>query len=286
MNKLRISSTTNLFHDSTDNISEFIRKSLSFYKEMGFDAADFSMKILPLDDDGWQPIVEKARQDAEKIGTMFEVCHLPFDAQICRHPERLSAFCARVHRAIDAANLLGVDYAVMHPNTISLPLSEFNRKEQHDSVLEHLSPFVEHAVKVGLNIVVENMGVVYGKEPVYRYCGEPDELCEIADGLDIGVCWDFGHAHINGLKQSEALAYVGKRLKVLHVNDNFSNGDIHLAPFMGTIDWKDAMKGLSDIGFKGLFNYEVATQNQPVAVQEAFAGYLVDAAKELISYMD
>ena len=286
MSKLRISSTTNLYHYPQNDISEFIRKTLVFYKEMGFDAADFSMKIMPTAFDGWENIIETARRDAEETGILFEVCHLPFDAQICRHPERMPVFSERVHRAIDAARLLGVEYAVMHPNTTSLPLSEFNRQEQYDSVMSHLSTFVEHGEKIGLNIVVENMGVVYGSEPVHRYCGEPDELCDIADALGIGVCWDFGHAHINGLKQSEALAYVGKRLKVLHVNDNLAYGDIHLAPFCGTIDWRDAMKGLSDVGFTGLFNYEIATQNQPAAVQEDFARYLVNAAKELISYMD
>lgn len=286
MSKLRISSTTNLYHYPQNDISDFIRKTLFFYKQMGFDAADFSMKILALDDDSWKPIIETARQDAEETGVLFEVCHLPFDAQIYRHPERLPVFSERVHRAIDAAKLLGVEYGVMHPNTTSLSLSEFNRQEQYDSVMSHLSPFVEHAEKVGLNIVVENMGVVYGSEPVHRYCGEPDELCEIADALGIGVCWDFGHAHINGLKQSEALSYIGHRLKVLHVNDNLAYDDIHLAPFMGTIDWKDAMKGLSDVGFKGLFNYEIATQNQPAAVQEDFARYLMDAARELISFIN
>lgn len=285
MSKLRISSTLNLYHASQDDISEYIRQSLIFYKKVGFDAADFSMKLLPLDDECWKSIIEKAKQDAMENGIFFEVCHLPFDAQICQHPERLSMFSEKVHRAIEAAKLLGVKHAVMHPNTTSLPLVEFKRKEQYESVVKHLAPFVEHAEKIGLNIVVENMGLVYGDEEVHRYCGEPDELCEVADALGIGVCWDFGHAHINGLKQSEALAYVGQRLKVLHVNDNLAYGDVHLPPFYGTINWKDAMQGLADVGFEGLFNYEIATQNQPASLQEVFACYLVNAAKEIISYM-
>lgn len=95
---------------------------------------------------------------------------------------------------------------------------------------------------------------------------------------------DFGHAHINGLKQSEALAYVGSRLKVLHVNDNFAGDDIHLPPFVGKVDWQDAMQGLSEVGFKGLLNYEISTAGKPAGVREAFTKYLIDAAKELMNY--
>ena len=121
--------------------------------------------------------------------------------------------------------------------------------------------------------------------PVHRYCQEPEELCEVADALGIGVCWDFGHAHINAQKQSEALAYVGSRLKVVHVNDNFAYGDDHIPPFCGSIDWKDAMKGLADIGFAGLLNYEVQTYQVPPSAREAFANYLIQAAREMLTYL-
>ena len=117
--------------------------------------------------------------------------------------------------------------------------------------------------------------------PFHRYCAEPDELCDIADGLGVGICWDFGHAHIAGLRQSEALEYVGKRLKMLHVNDNFAWEDEHIPPFMGTVDWPDAMRGLRNVEFEGLLNYEISTKRIPECARESFARYLIDAAKRL-----
>jgi hypothetical protein len=45
------------------------------------------------------------------------------------------------------------------------------------------------------------------------------------------------------------------------------------------------MKGLSAIGFKGLFNYEIETGRVPASLCDNLAEYLVNAAKEIISYI-
>ena len=191
-----------------------------------------------------------------------------------------------MHRAIDAAALLGVDYAVLHPNAATMPLKKFNRTQQYDSVMTQLSPYAEHAEKVGVNIVVENMRVFPGAMLMHRYCQSPDELCEVADALGIGVCWDFGHANISGIKQSEGITYVGKRLKVLHINDNAAVDDEHIPPFMGNVDWRDAMHGLALIGFEGPLNFELSAKKIPKALRKEYAAYVVAAAKELMSYIE
>lgn len=281
MRKLRVSSKLALHCCPKDDVAAYIRAGLDFHKKAGFDAADFPMDLVALMGDRWEDGITDAVQAAQERGLRFELCHLPYGVKIGGTPEEVAPFNESVHRAIDAARLMGVDYAVVHPNTTTVPLDTFDRQAHYDSVMEHLSPFAEHAAKVGLNIVVENMRPVPQSYPYHRYCADPEELCTIADALGIGVCWDFGHAHINGLKQSEALAYVGSRLKMLHVNDNFAYEDEHIAPFFGTIDWADAMQGLTAVGFNGLLNYEVAAQRQPAVTREAFAKYLIDAAQQL-----
>ena len=50
-----------------------------------------------------------------------------------------------------------------------------------------------------MNILVENMCVVHNNYLVHRYCQTPDEFCDIADALGIGVCWGFGHANMRGI---------------------------------------------------------------------------------------
>lgn len=283
---LRTSSTLSLHSYPTEDTSEYIRQGLDFHKKIGFDAADFPMWLLDQTGDRWQEVTEIAAADAKERDIRFEVCHLPFTGFEFMTPEKLALFNASVHRAIDAAAILGVDYAVIHPNTYTVPLKRFNRKAEYDSVMAHLSPFKEHADKAGVNMVVENMRIVHKSVMVHRYCDSPDELCEITDALGAGVCWDFGHANIEGLKQSEAISYVGSRLKVLHINDNAGEEDIHVPPFCGNVDWKDAMQGLKSIGFKGLLNYEIITSAVPAGAREAFAQYLIATAKELQLMID
>lgn len=285
MKKLRISSSLTLHGAPVGDMGQHIRNGLAFHKKIGFDGADFPMGYLRHMGEKWQPCIEIAAEDAQETGLRFEVCHLPYGIPMEPTAEEVETFSKSVIRAMDAAMILGVDHAVLHPNTTTLPLDAFNRQVQYDRVMAHLSPFAEYAAKIGLSIVVENMRIVPQLFPVHRYCGNPEELCEIADALGIGVCWDFGHAHINGLKQSEALQYVGKRLKVLHINDNFAGDDLHVPPFVGTNDWKDSMEGLSAIGFDGLFNYEVGSARVPLAAKESFAQYLVSAAHTLLDMM-
>lgn len=284
MKKLRISSDLNLHYCTKDNVCDYVYQGILFLKKMGFDAANFPLNsLLKLMGEEWEYMITSAVEAATKVGIHFELCHLPYTWKKFESEEQKMIFNDSVHRAIDAAKLLGVDYAVLHPNSVTVPRECFDRQVEFDSVMRHLSPFVDHAVRVGVDLVVENMLIHHSHNPVYRYCSEPEELCDLADALGIGICWDFGHANINSLKQSDALACVGSRLKVLHVNDNYGKEDIHIAPFLGNINWSDAMKGLYDIGFDGLLNYELTMNNIPYALRETFAQYLVDAAKELMA---
>lgn len=286
MKKLRISSDFNLCYRTTEGISEYIKEGLLFFKENGFDAANFGMGMLDLLSDGWQELVENAVIDSNEIGVKFEICHLPFlGGGGMKDAEYMSIFDKKMYNSIDAAVLLGAKYAVVHPNAPTVPMIDYDAKAQYDSVMKHLAPYAEYASKVGLDIVIENMRVIHGMRHSHRYCQTPEELCEVADALGIGVCWDFGHANISGVKQSEGLAYVGKRLKVLHVNDNTGIDDDHVAPFMGSVDWRDAMHGLALCEFDGLFNYEIKVHRQPASTRVSFAKYLVDVANELMTYI-
>ena len=286
MARLRISTSMNMHEGSMDNIPEHISKGLFFHKEMGFDAVDMPAPVLIGMGEHWKEGIAHALSESEKAGIRFELCHLPFRTKPFINQEEEDAFDISVHRAIDAAKMLGVSYAVLHPYTFSTPLSEYDEKAQYESVMAHLTPYAAHAAKAGLNIVVENLLCLPGAVPSHRFCGEPKELCRVADEFGIGVCWDFGHANINGLVQSEALKYVGKRVKMLHVNDNHVRRDAHVPPFLGEIDWKDAMKGLAGIGYQGLFNYEVKAQKVPAIAREDFARYMVKTAHALLDLME
>ena len=165
-------------------------------------------------------------------------------------------------------------------------MEDYNEARERERVLSHLAPVVEYANKLGVRVVIENMRPVPKPTPYHRYCQMPEELCDVADTLGIGVCWDFGHANIVGLVQSEALKNVGGRLKMLHVNDNGGIGDDHVPPFLGKTDWRDAMHGLALCGFDGLFNYELAIAKHPETMRKELAAYLLTVANELMKLIE
>ena len=287
MKKLKVSSSLQLHSFPKDNFAEYVTKGLEFHKRMGFEAANLDLINPIFDADGWQPIIEKIHEASLENEIDIKIAHLPFaGGSVQKNEEFLAKLHDKICRAADAAVMLGVDHAVMHAVVPTLPMKTFNRAEQYDLVMKNLSPIVEYANKIGLDVVLENMRITPHFIASHRYCQDPEDLCRVADALGIGVCWDFGHANINGGKQSEGLAYIGKRLKVIHVNDNGGFEDDHLLPFMGNIDWKDAMHGLALAEFDGLFNYEIATAKWPSEVREQTATYLLKVADVLMSYIE
>lgn len=134
-----------------------------------------------------------------------------------------------------------------------------------------LTPFNEYAKARGVTLCVENMYTTY-----------PEELREIVDRMACGACWDVGHANFGKHPQYESMTLLGKRIRVLHLHDNYGTRDDHSMPYFGTIDWDEIMRALRDIGYEGTFNYEVAATHLPMALREDHARYLVDAAKMLL----
>ncbi len=270
------------------DLPAFIRESVGFHKRMGFDALDFSMSLIENRSEPWQEIIETALEAAAAEGIRFASCHLPFSWRMARDASLIPDFCRRMHMCIDAAAALGVDAAVLHPNSDTIGLDSYDGKAEYESNLAHLAPFAEHAARVGLPLALENMRVRRLDAPAkaHRFGQDPEELCRMADELGMGICWDFGHANTARLKQSEALAYVGKRLKHLHINDNDGYMDSHVPPFSGSTDWQDAMLGLKLAGYQGSLNFELGSGRLPPALHESFAATMLATARVLERYIE
>ena len=103
-------------------------------------------------------------------------------------------------------------------------------------------------------------------------------------GDNIGICWDFGHAHLTGLDQVQALEYVGKRLKITHIHDNFYNNDHHIIPTIGLIEWDKIMPVIEKIGYEGPLTLEVDYKVNPAA--ESFTAFSYKAVEYLESLIN
>lgn len=77
------------------------------------------------------------------------------------------------------------------------------------------------------------------------------------DAPDVGICLDFGHAHIDG-DLVDAIETVSEHLITTHVHDNRGRSDDHLVPFEGTIDWPAAMTTVQKVGYDQPLLFEIA----------------------------
>jgi sugar phosphate isomerase/epimerase len=80
---------------------------------------------------------------------------------------------------------------------------------------------------------------------------------EDLEGRDVGVCLDFGHAHMDG-DLLDAIETVSGHLIATHVHDNRGKADDHLVPFDGTIDWPAALTAVQKVGYDGTLLFELA----------------------------
>jgi sugar phosphate isomerase/epimerase len=79
----------------------------------------------------------------------------------------------------------------------------------------------------------------------------------VLDEGPIGICLDFGHAHMDG-DLVDAIETVSEHLVTTHVHDNRGRTDDHLLPFEGTIEWPSALTAIQKVGYEGVLLFEVA----------------------------
>ena len=171
-----------------------------------------------------------------------------------------------IKRNIECAAIIGIEWLIFHP----YPYRERSFEENLKKTIEKFDWIIPMATKAGVGICIENM-------PFDWSFSKTEQLIELVDRYKkykTGICWDTGHGMTARQNQLKSILEIGDRLKALHINDNFVSDDNHLLPFIGSINWKDVMKALRDIDYKGSFNYEI--QNMIKSVPVDLRGKIVE----------
>jgi sugar phosphate isomerase/epimerase len=163
---------------------------------------------------------------------------------------RRAAAVAETRAALAVARRIPFRYLVMHvgvPN--GAPTAPDDNKP--DAALRTIQEVAALASEAGVGLALEVMpNALSSADALSRLIEE--EL----DGLDVGVCLDYGHAHIMG-EVCDAVETLSGHLWTTHVHDNDGRHDDHLVPFAGTIDWDAAMMATQKIGYDGALMFEV-----------------------------
>ncbi len=154
----------------------------------------------------------------------------PLDISSRERKDRVEAM-DEIKRAIEVAEQAPFRFLIQH---VGAPNAGFDmhKFEAALSSIEHLRAF---AKPLGVQILLEN---------IPNELSTPEKILETIQALhydDIGVCFDFGHAHL-GDGVSHDFHQLKDHIRSAHVHDNRQDKDSHLVPGEGTIDWKDAME--------------------------------------------
>lgn len=207
--------------------------------------------------DGWEERVEQLKEFACNLGVTFVQAHSRGGNPLNRNGEELEALFASTVRSIEVCGRLGIPHTVVHVGFSSdLTYTPENKKAYFDGNLKFFSRLYPVMEKYGVGVLVENSTHANTGNMFYLYTGaDMRGFLEYAHHPLLHACWDTGHANADGA-QYQHLLDLGDHLHGLHVNDNRSERDEHMMPWMGSTNMDEIMCGLLDIGYKGDFTFE------------------------------
>lgn len=258
-----------------------IDRGLEICKESGFDAIDFGFGsytlkegIYTASDDEFESHFAAIKKKADDLELIISQTHgrtgtyWPNDEQ---HNADVDRYCELDLRA---SSILGSPSCVIHfiNNTRwGKQTPEFLHQTSGD-MFDKMIPFAE---KYKVNIALETFGAAKIQGARIRdFFADPREFKYQFDRLNTQyktMCVDSGHTHEAESfwvpPPEEMIRILGKDVTILHLHDNNGHYDDHLLPGQGNINWPAVFESLEDIGYSGVYNFELAN---------GFAGRLLE----------
>jgi sugar phosphate isomerase/epimerase len=151
-------------------------------------------------------------------------------------PERMRRLEAvdEIKRALDLVEHIPFRYCVQHVAS-SRDMPDDRKWDAAFSSLEHLSLFARHR---GVTLAIENTPGEMATPVNLKNFLEQTRLTSVK------MCFDTGHAHLEGGDVGAQLETVRDFVATTHLHDNHGERDEHLLPYEGTIDWPAALATL------------------------------------------
>ena len=182
---------------------------------------------------------------------------------------RRQAALAETEAALAIARVVPFRYLVVHLGTPDLQIGandsgssralsrDDNQRNAARRSVEEIAGMAERVrVRVALEVIPNSLSSASALSELIE---------EDLEGVDVGICLDYGHAHVMG-DVGDAVEAVSGHLWTTHVHDNHGKRDDHLVPYGGSIDWDAAMMATQKIGYDGALMLEVGDTGDPVDV--------------------
>jgi sugar phosphate isomerase/epimerase len=184
-------------------------------------------------------------------------------------PEQRKSALGQHKKHLEYCASLGSGYYVIHPGfdnylfsrggtwddvkkVATFPREENTIRKLWETNASSLAELADFAANVGVKVALETA------PPNIMTPEETLSVVRMADRKNLGVCLDSGHVNVGGtIKPADAIRQIGHLLWTLHLHDNNGDGDFHLVPGRGNIDWKGVAKALRDVSYDGVLNLEL-----------------------------
>ena len=187
------------------------------------------------------PGLKELKALADSLGLVYENAHstIPGCKQAWSPVTEGDAYTEVILRNLRNFAEVGIPMTVVHVETIAD--SDFGVG------IARMERIVEEAGKLGVQVAFEN-------------CHDEDFLVRTIRHFEseshVGYCYDSGHeAFVT--PGARIVPQVGNRLICTHLNDNYLDGDHHLIPGDGKIDFALACREIKESGYRGSVNLEV-----------------------------
>lgn len=243
------------------------------------------VSIIELSDDHGKMLIEREGEPyeigkkfaayAKELGVIIPQGHLWLGCRLVSNPDGVNI----LKRWIDLYESIGIQNMVLHLDVYNM--NEKTIEEIHAANLEKLKDIATYIKGKDIYICLENL--------FRRGSDHVEQLLEVIRRLDsnqFGITLDTGHLNIvKTTTQRDFILAAGRHLRALHINDNEGNADQHLMPFgRGNVDFAEVVKALKEIGYKGIFNYELPGEalNCPRPIRDRKLRYILQGYRYLI----
>ena len=262
---MKLATTTGDFASYTSDQN----KAMEYIKKAGFEYIDYNFGMDYSNKSGvysadCKKYIDNIKRTADKLGVRFIQAHSPMGKPLSDDGEE---FLRDTIRCIEASGELGIKNIVVHSGY----LPYLTKEETFQKNKEFYMKLLPVAEKYSVNILTENFNKMH-KENVYWIDNAPDllELIEYVDHPLFHAVWDAGHGNMQEMPQDESLRILGKHVYGLHVQDNYGDKDIHIAPFFGSLNLDSLMHGLKEINYQGYFTFESGNIFNPASKRRPY----------------
>lgn len=169
------------------------------------------------------------------------------------YPAIQDAIVGEIKASIDAAAQLKIKQLTLHPDFLYSVTKD--RGVLVDRTISTLNTVSDYAKSHGCEMLFENFSDAAMNE---------DEFARVISETKLNCTFDIGHANMNGRNGSGIYSFLSrfqKKIRHVHMHDNFGKEDNHLPLGVGHIDWEKVIPALKSY-YNGTITLEVHARDR------------------------